>query len=307
MQGYYFSLDSGGSKIQIELYDSKMYRMDTVTLSDGNPTYRDKTEILQNILLAFEQLIQQHNITNQQILAVVGVVMIWKCTDIETELQKRYPKAKIAFYSEKEVNHFCAFGDRDGYILHSGTGSYVYGQFSGKFYEYGGLGSFLGDEGSGFWIGVQGIQAVIAAIDGRGSPTQMTDLLFSHWQISQSERCFDTVWKVIHGLTVYSIEAKRKCADFCKIVCFAAENGDFVALHIVHSAAEELFRYFKALIIQEHLPEHAEYSISGGVLTHCSILRDQLIYQIHTTFPHLQYIPTKYEPCYAAIYRYLKL
>ncbi len=58
------------------------------------------------------------------------------------------------------------------------TGSIVYGVNSdGVEARSGGWRHLLADEGSGYGIALCGLQAIARAADGRGIPTQLTDLM----------------------------------------------------------------------------------------------------------------------------------
>lgn len=67
--------------------------------------------------------------------------------------------------------------DGDGAILIAGTGSICLGKKNGKHYRVGGLGYLLGDEGSGYAIGLAALRAALADEYGWGTPTQLTSQL----------------------------------------------------------------------------------------------------------------------------------
>ncbi len=75
---------------------------------------------------------------------------------LKSELQ-RFAKKVFVFPDIKAV-HYAFFGNGDGIIVISGTGSVVYGKNSGKELQIGGLGYLLGDEGGGFWFGKEFIK-----------------------------------------------------------------------------------------------------------------------------------------------------
>ena len=59
-----------------------------------------------------------------------------------------------------------------GILVVCGTGSIVLMQNEqGQYFQTGGWGHLLGDEGGAYWIAVQSIRAAIAAVDGRGPQT----------------------------------------------------------------------------------------------------------------------------------------
>lgn len=68
-----------------------------------------------------------------------------------------------------------AFGEGPGILLISGTGSIAWARTDAGFrVRVGGWGHHLGDEGSGYWIGLAALRAVVRAEDGRDPPTALT-------------------------------------------------------------------------------------------------------------------------------------
>lgn len=64
----------------------------------------------------------------------------------------------VFVFPDTKAVHYAFFGNGDGIIVISGTGSVVYGKNSGKELQIGGLGYLLGDEGGGFWFGKEFIK-----------------------------------------------------------------------------------------------------------------------------------------------------
>jgi glucosamine kinase len=94
----------------------------------------------------------------------------------------------------------------------------------------GGHGFLLGDEGGAFWIGREGLRAVLRAADGRGPSTALAGPASSR---------FDG----LHDLGARLHAADRpvdSIARFAPDVLVEAEAGDAVASALVESAVDEL-------------------------------------------------------------------
>ncbi|MFE8700260.1 BadF/BadG/BcrA/BcrD ATPase family protein [Cytobacillus sp. FJAT-54145] len=122
-----------------------------------------------------------------------------------------------------------------GLLLIAGTGSIVYGVSykPAKMIRVGGWGYLLGDEGSGFYIGLKGLKAVLKSYDNRGDSTTLTSLILNHFQLQQ----------VPELVRLYSEESVvPNIANLSKYVFEAAKLEDPVATGILEDAVHELIR-----------------------------------------------------------------
>lgn len=74
--------------------------------------------------------------------------------------------------------------NRPGVLIISGTGSVILAKSdAGRFFQTGGWGHLLGDEGSAYWVAVQSIRAAIAALEGRGPETALVSDISRWFQV----------------------------------------------------------------------------------------------------------------------------
>ena len=145
-----------------------------------------------------------------------------------------------------------AFGDGPGVLLIAGTGSIAWGRAEdGREGRVGGWGHHIGDEGSGYAIGVDALRRVARNADGRGPETNAA-------RTSSSRRLG---LAGIDGLVQWAATADgAEVAALAPVVAAAADGGDAVAGEILDHAVEELERH--VLTILENLgPWH---SAAGG-------------------------------------------
>ncbi len=132
-------------------------------------------------------------------------------------------------------------GDDPGVVLIAGTGSIAYGVNQDGFAaRSGGWGYVLGDEGSGYWIGQQALNAVVRSTDGRGSPTRLAPLVLEHLQLTKVEGLVHEVYD--RGLQRQAVTALGP------VVERARAEGDLVAAEIMNAAADELVRAAASVI-----------------------------------------------------------
>ncbi len=144
------------------------------------------------------------------------------------------PRARVVPSSDFEIALVGALGKRCGLLVLAGTGSLAYGvNAEGETALVGGWGYLLDDAGSGYWLGLHGLRAVVHADDGQGPPTALTERLLGALQL---QRARDLV------LWLYRAKAPRtrEIAALAPLVLEAASEGDHVATKLVAQACDAL-------------------------------------------------------------------
>ncbi|GAA1144532.1 BadF/BadG/BcrA/BcrD ATPase family protein [Kribbella jejuensis] len=159
-----------------------------------------------------------------------------------------------------------SLGLADGINVISGTGSMTYGRLGDLGVRVGGWGELFGDEGSGYWIGVRGLQAFAQMSDGRLPPGPLLDVLRAHLGLASDLDLIDVVlnrWR----------QSRREVAALSRVVVQAAQLGDTAALQIVDDAASELVRLVETTCKRLGFAGLVPVSYSGGVLTAPEVLK----------------------------------
>jgi N-acetylglucosamine kinase-like BadF-type ATPase len=186
---------------------------------------------------------------------------------------------------------------KPGVLLIAGTGSIACGiNNKGESARVGGWGHRIGDEGSGFWIGKQAIQAILQAYDGRGEVTKLTESILSHLHMKAPEELVNWVYS-----KEYSV---KQVSALTYHVNKAAEADDAVANKILSRAAEELCISAEAIIQKLCLSER-EFSVvlQGGVLKNIRIVRQKVEQYFQKYGSSVQIDTAKREPIHGGIVR----
>lgn len=132
-----------------------------------------------------------------------------------------------------------AFPDGPGILLIAGTGSIAWARTpEGEIGRAGGWGQQLGDEGSGYALGLGAVRAVARAEDGRDGATLMRDDVLRALALADAA---DLVpWA--------AAASKAEVAGLVPIVVRAAENGDPAATDLVDQAVRELVAHVTAIL-----------------------------------------------------------
>jgi glucosamine kinase len=139
-----------------------------------------------------------------------------------------------------------ATGGGPGVAVISGTGSNVFGVGpDGRAWRAGGWGHVLGDEGSGYWLGVQSIKAALRDREASGPPTALSDSAMEFFGAPSVEAAANLVYS--KPLT------KGEIAAFATETARLAEGGDAVARELYERGARELGEQIAAVIRQAGL------------------------------------------------------
>jgi N-acetylglucosamine kinase-like BadF-type ATPase len=160
-----------------------------------------------------------------------------------------------------------SLGLADGINVISGTGSMTYGRRGDAGIRVGGWGEAFGDEGSGYWIGVRGLQAFSQMSDGRLQAGPLLTVLREELDLVSDLDLVDIVLNRWRG-------SRREIAAMSRPTVRAAQLGDVAARGIIRAAAGELVRLVDTT--RAHLgfapTETVPVSYSGGVLTAPEVL-----------------------------------
>jgi N-acetylglucosamine kinase-like BadF-type ATPase len=159
----------------------------------------------------------------------------------------------------------------DGINLVAGTGSIAYGRRGDREARAGGWGEIFSDEGSAYWIAVQGLNAFSRMSDGR-LPRGPLHVAFVEALSLTDDLSICARIMGPEGL------GRDGVAALAPVVSGAAEAGDTVAAEILARAADELFDISAALRTQlGYVPgEQTAISWSGGVMRRQSTVRERL-------------------------------
>jgi N-acetylglucosamine kinase-like BadF-type ATPase len=146
-----------------------------------------------------------------------------------------------------------ATGAGPGVAVISGTGSNVFGVGGGdgrrpadaRAWRAGGWGHLLGDEGSGYWLGVQSIKAALRDREASGPETALSEAVCKFFGTTSVEAVASRVYA--KPLT------KGEIAAFAKETARVAQDGDAVARELFERGARELADQIAAVIRQTGL------------------------------------------------------
>lgn len=237
---YVIGVDGGGTKTMAALADSEGKISKLVKTGPSNLRNVGIGKAILNICQAIKKVKKGKKIGS----IFIGLAAIEEEFKFEKEKIKREIRKKIKFRGKLEIgsDQIVAFrsgaDEKNGIVLIAGTGAVCHGWKNGKEAKTSGWG-WLDDEGSGFWVGQRGFQAIFKELDGRGEKTLITKLVFKNWRLKKKE---DFLKKV------YGKDSIRQVSLISRIVDEAAKRGDRIARKIMEEAGKELVFNVKKVI-----------------------------------------------------------
>ena len=181
--------------------------------------------------------------------------------------------------------------EKDGLVLIAGTGSVCHGWKGNQEAKAGGWG-WANDEGSGFWAGQKGYQAIFKDLDGRKERTKITKLLFKEWKLKNKE---DFLKKI------YSKDSILQVSLISRIIDKAAKKGDEIAISIMKEAAKELALAAISVIKKLNFEKQKFPLVLVGSMFKSKIVLNKLKKEIKKLALRAEFIFPKEEPVIGAV------
>ncbi len=234
-------------------------------------------ESCERLLTMVEDLCDKANIESSEIDAtLIGLAGVW----LEDEklrsqnLIKTLARAHdfilndIKVTSDAELALEGAFDGAPGVVMIVGTGSISIGKSThGDIVRCGGWGIELDDEGSGAWIGREGLTAIVRALDGRGQKTILTDMFVE----------INPTINLKEPRTIVKAYAERafEYHMLSPMVMKCAEKKDKVCLDIINRAAKHLVEHLTAMK-KYYKSKSIDVALMGGIIESDTLLAKKI-------------------------------
>jgi N-acetylglucosamine kinase-like BadF-type ATPase len=239
-------VDGGGTKTLAAVWDPAGNKVSTGVGGPSNPDSTDDAEATEAVHDAVMEALAGRE--PDTIAAAVFAIAGTDTEGIADSIGKRFHYTN-AFTVNDVVAAWAAATDcKPGVAVIAGTGSNVLGVGKdGATWRAGGWGHILGDEGSGHWLGLQGMKAAIRVREATGPATPLAEDAPEHFGTA-------TVEEMV-ALTYSKPLNKSEIASFSRRVAERAAEGDPVSVDIVETAGRELATFANAAIAQTGLDD----------------------------------------------------
>lgn len=309
-------VDAGGSKTiaQLAMFRSGGHLLEdaiqvlgTGEASSGNCRAVGFDTAIQNVNSAIEQALAQAGTSRSAVdsicIGMAGAGRSEEQTQVAKWVKERLqiPRCRVVGDAPLVLAAACGswtaerLQQLEGVALISGTGSMAWGcNRAGDEHRCGGWGYLLGDEGSGYWLACQGLQAACRAADGRSPATRLLSAYIEKLELQQAS---DLIGKL------YGAGFDRKqIAALAPLVVELAATDD-VAARILKQGADELAKMV-AVVVEQLGLGGTQYmlALGGGVFNHSQLLTHWTIASLESMQIEPATIGSVHHPVTGAVY-----
>ncbi len=149
-----------------------------------------------------------------------------------------------------------------------GTGAITYLFRGSEYVRVGGWGPLLGDEGSGYDIGLSAIKRALRMHDGRAEKEEnFLRAVLDHFGVREP--------RLLIG-AVKTDDARKRIAGLARAVCELSARGSGAANELLDSAAEETLKAVRAALNRDGQSDRLPLILSGGLVSPGSLMTQRI-------------------------------
>lgn len=265
---FIIGVDGGGTKTDAAAYDMSDNKITESSCGPGNPAVDfslAETNIKQAVSQCISSMKSQGIIGKCQgiYMGIAGIEVRDNQSQLEQRISEEFNCKAIGVH-DSELVHAAIFKGQDGIITIAGTGSVSYGRRNGRTQRTGGWGHVLGDEGSGYWIGLEALKRMTLEQDMGMKVSELAH----HMMLKLGVQDIGGMKDFVHAT------GKIEIAATASAVVELARTGNSDALKILDRAGQELAIMTERLYKKLEVSEPVSIGLSGGILVHVDQVRD---------------------------------
>ncbi len=248
---FILGLDGGGTKTVVQIADcnGKLLAENESGSSNYKSVGVENAEI--NINTAVLGAIRNLKVTGRIIFksACFGLSGNDSCEDkniyrkmiFDSKIKDYLDPANTIICNDTRIGLAAGSNSKNGIMIICGTGSNCYGiNEQGREAKVNGWDYILGDEGSGYEIGIKALRALMKAYDGRGESTLLSKTVLEDLNIKNISELIKWAYS--------DYFSKVRVAAIAKTVCKTAEMGDKISKKILKEEADEAIISVKTVV-----------------------------------------------------------
>lgn len=300
--GYFLGVDAGGTKAEFVLGDAtrELARVRTGTIKRMKA---DAATAEANLREGLQALTQKTGVAAQSITrCCIGTAgeTVALVTDWLRDAFARHVGGELVIVGDVEIALNSSFFGKRGVLVLAGTGSNVAGRAAtGKIVTAGGWGPALADQGSGHFIGLEGLRRGFLAID-QERPSRILDDALRHWGLGSLGELIEFA----------NANPAPEYSRLAPLVVAAAEEGDAVAQEVLEQGGRDLAMLASLVIERIRGLEAASgaaftapaVAVAGSILEKVVRLRQALADRLRELYPGIVVLEQPADPPAGALW-----
>jgi len=300
---YFLGVDAGGTKTTFVLGDAtrELARAQVGTIKRMKA---DAATAEANLEAGLRELQAKTGVASREIACccigtageTVPLVVNWL-----RDAFARQMGGKLMIVGDVEIALDSAFFGKRGVLVLAGTGSNVAGRAAtGEIVTAGGWGPALADQGSGHFLGLEGLRRGFLAVD-QQRPTRLLADAMEFWKLGSLGELIEFA----------NANPAPEYAKLAPLVVDAAEKGDTVAQEVVAQGGTDL-GVLAGLVI-EHIRELEKnagaafetpaVAVAGSILERVKRLREALVAELRRRYAGIAVLDEPADPPAGALWR----
>ncbi len=297
---YFLGVDAGGTKAEFVLGDEtrELGRARMATLKRMKTDAPTAEANLQSGLNALREAtgLDPRAVTRTCVGTAGETVPL--VTDWLRQAFAQYVGGELLLVGDVEIALDSVFAGGRGVLVLAGTGSNVAGRTAaGDVVRAGGWGPALADQGSGHFLGLEGLRRGFLARD-EGRSTQLLDAARKFWHL-----------ETLESLVEYA--NANPAPDYSQLapgVVALADQGDPVARQVVQQGGRDLAMLAGLVIERMRALEEAEFviprvAIAGSILERVAGVREAMTQALEHMYAGIQVLREPADPAAGALWR----
>jgi glucosamine kinase len=274
---FVLGIDGGATKTLAAVLD---LQSGALHLGQGGPSNEDSVgtqAAVQALLQAADEATEKAGIAGEQLDAAVIALAGTDTAAVAQHLHAQRSEEWIVV-NDVVAAWATATDAQPGIGVISGTGSNVLGVgVDGRAWRAGGWGHLLGDEGSGYWLGIESIKAALRDREDSGPETALSEAAAEFFGVGNVESL---------AARVYSKPlSKSEIASFATETAKQAAHGDAVSRALYERGAQELGGQIAAVIRRTGLEGPFPVGLIGSAFKAGAVFVEPLTRAVHELAP----------------------
>ena len=297
--GFVIGVDGGGSKTLGEVADLHGTTVATAAVGPTNPNVVGVEESVRTLCDLIRHLCDLASCRPGDLQGIALGLAGGGGEKIQEEIREKVTRGlheagkldpPVQVVTDVRIALEGAFGGRAGIGVVAGTGSSImYKTEQGDVGLIGGWGRILGDEGSGYFIGLEALRAVMRDYDGASHAKALCEALSSRFGLDSRYRIIEAVYR-----QQFSIPS------LAPIILEFASKSDEVSCGILKRAAALLADQVETAL--SHMGDSSvRVVLTGGLVEHDTSYKPILVSELVHRFPRIRIQAPQFSPVQGAV------